>query len=120
MKTYIVDTYAWISYFEERKAFKEEIEQNYLETPSIALAELTRVMKKKKVSTEQARKVLNYVIENSLILELGIKNAIMAGEVAEREKLHLIDAIIYSYCNEEKQLLTGDLHFKNKRNAKLI
>ena len=48
MKTYIVDTYAWIAYFEGNKKFLSEIEQNILETPSIVLAELSKVLLVKK------------------------------------------------------------------------
>ena len=122
MKTYIVDTYAWISYFEGKEAFKfkEEIEDNDLETPSIVLAEITRVFRRKGLPWDVYSKTLNYIKRHSLILPLDTDHAIKSGEIAEREGLYLIDAIIYSYVDEDKDLLTGDEHFRGKPNVKLL
>lgn len=52
--------------------------------------------------------------ERSLILSLDETNTVQASEVADRERLHLIDGIIYSYVDEKLRLLTGDKHFKEK------
>ena len=120
MKSYIVDTYAWISYFEGEERFRGEIEENALYTPSIVLAEISRITTRKKVPTEKRRRVLDFIRARSLILNLDEDDAIKAGEVTEREGLYLIDGIIYSYANEHNNLLTGDKHFKDKTNVKLI
>jgi predicted nucleic acid-binding protein len=120
MKTYIVDTYAWISYFEGQEAFKEEIEDNELETPSIVLAEITRVFRRKRLPRDVYLKTLNYIKRRSLILPLDTNHAIKSGEIAEKEELYLIDAIIYSYVSEDKDLLTGDEHFRGKPSVKLL
>jgi predicted nucleic acid-binding protein len=120
MKTYIVDTYAWVSYFEGKKKFKEEIENNELYTPSIVLAEISRILKKKGVPKEKGTKILAFIKEHSLILSLDEANAVEAGETAEKEGLYLIDGIIYSYVDERAHLLTGDKHFRNKLFVNLI
>jgi len=120
MKTYIVDTYAWVSYFEGQKKFKEEIENNELYTPSIVLAEISRILKKKGVPKEKGTKILAFIKEHSLILSLDEANAVEAGETAEKEGLYLIDGIIYSYVYEHARLLTGDKHFRNKPFVNLI
>ena len=120
MKSYIVDTYAWISYFEGRKEFKETIENNDLYTPSIVLAEVSRVIKRKKVPTGKSTKILEFIKESGLILSLDETNAVEAGETAEKERLYLIDGIVYSYVDEHTHLLTGDKHFKNKPFVDLI
>jgi len=120
MKSYIVDTYAWISYFEGRKEFKEAIENNDLYTPSIVLAEVSRVIKRKKVPTGKSTKILEFIKESGLILSLDETNAVEAGETAEKERLYLIDGIVYSYVDERTHLLTGDKHFKNKPFVDLI
>jgi len=114
MKSYIVDTYAWISYFEGKEEFKDAIEENELYTPSIVLAEVSRILTRKKVPKRKSEKILNFIKERSLILSLDETNAVQAGEVAEREGLYLIDGIIYSYVDEKLRLLTGDKHFKDK------
>jgi predicted nucleic acid-binding protein len=120
MKSYIVDTYAWISYFEGKKHFKEAIEENELYTPSIVLAEISRILKRKKLPKSVSSKILNFIKERSLILSLDETNAVTAGETAEKERLYLIDGIVYSYADEHIYLLTGDKHFKNKPYVELI
>jgi len=114
MKTYIVDTYAWVAYFEGKEKFKTAIEENELYTPSIVLAEISRILAKKKVPREKSEKILGFIKKRSLILSLDEANAVEGGKIAEKEDLYLIDGIIYSYVNENMQLLTGDKHFKNK------
>jgi len=120
MKSYIVDTYAWISYFEGKKDFKEVIEENDLYTPSIVLAEVSKILKRKKVPKEKSTRILEFIKERSLILSLDETNAVEAGEIAEKEGLYLIDGIVYSYVDERTRLLTGDKHFKNKPFVNLI
>ncbi len=65
-------------------------------------------------------KILEFIKERSLILSLDENNAVEAGETAEREGLHLIDGIIYSYVDKNTHLLTGDRHFRNKSFVNLI
>ena len=120
MKSYIVDTYAWISYFEGKREFREAIEENELYTPSIVLAEVSRILKRKKVPKEKSTKILEFIKERSLILSLDETNAVEAGEIAEKEGLYLIDGIVYSYVDDHTHLLTGDKHFKNKPFVNLI
>lgn len=120
MKSYIVDTYAWVSYFEGKKEFKRAIEENELYTPSIVLAEFSRILVRKHVPQDKRTKILGFVRKRSLILSLDETNAVEAGEIAEKEGLHLIDGIIYSYVDEDVWLLTGDKHFMNKPFVNLI
>lgn len=114
MKTYIVDTYAWVSYFEGKTEFKALIEENELYTPSIVLAEMSRILARKKLPKEKVAKILGFIRKRSLILSLDETNAVEAGKIAEKEDLYLIDGIIYSYVDENNRLLTGDKHFRNK------
>ena len=120
MKTYVVDTYAWISYLEGKREFKALIEENELYTPSIVLAEISRILARKRVPNEKSNKILGFIKEHSLILSLDEISAVEAGRIADREGLYLIDGIIYSYVNENMRLLTGDKHFRNKSHADFI
>jgi len=120
MNTHIVDTYAWISYFEGKKEFKEAIEENELYTPSIVLAEISRILERKKIAKETSSRILEFIKERSIILSLDETNAVKAGEVAEKEGLYLIDGIIYSYVDQDTRLLTGDKHFKDKPSVDLF
>jgi len=120
MKSYIVDAHAWIAYLEGREKFKEVIEENELYTPSIVLAEISRILKRKRVPEDKRTKILEFIKERSLILSLDENNAVEAGETAEKEGLYLIDGIIYSYADEHTHLLTGDKHFRDKSFVDLI
>jgi len=120
MRTYIVDTYAWIAYFDKGGKIKEVIEKNYLETPSIVLAELSRVLARRKTNEALAQKTIDFVLKRSVILPLVAQNAVRAGKVAEKEGLNLADAIIYSYVTEGKTLLSGDEHFRGKPNVEFL
>lgn len=104
----------------EKREFREPIEGNDLHTPSIVLAEISRILKRKKVLKEKSTKILDFIKERSLILSLDESNAVEAGETAEKEGLYLIDGIIYSHANEHIHLLIGDKHFKNKPFVDLI
>ena len=121
MKTYIVDTYAWVSYFGDAASpLKSMLEGNYLETPTLVLSELTRILVKRKFSDAERNQAIDYVMQNSLVLPLTAERAIEAGNLCEAEGLHLADAIIYSYASAEKKLLTGDQHFSGKPFAEFI
>jgi len=120
MKSYITDTYAWIAYFEGKPKFREVMEKNELYTPSIVLAEIARILARKNMPKEKSERILEFIKERSLILPLDETNAIKAGEIAEKEDLHLIDGIVYSHVDEHTPLLTGDRHFKNKPFVNLI
>jgi len=120
MKTYIVDTYAWIAYFEGKTEYKTPIEENELYTPSIVLAEISRILARKKVPKEKSAEILGFIKKRSLILSLDETNAVEAGAKTEKEKLYLIDGIIYSYVSENMRLLTGDKHFRNKSHIDFI
>jgi len=96
------------------------MEENELYTPSIVLAEVSRILKRKKITKEAITKIFEFMKEHSLILSLDETNTVEAREKTEREELHLIDGIIYSYVDENTHLLTGDQHFKNKPFVELI
>lgn len=112
---YIVDTYAWIAYF-NKKRFKDIIEKEIVDTPTVVIAELMRTLVKKNVDKKIIEKIMAYVSGKGLILPLTIEEAKKSGVIAQKESLSLFDAIVYSYIIEEKdRLLTGDEHFKNKK-----
>jgi predicted nucleic acid-binding protein len=114
---YIADTYAWIAYL-NKKRFRQIIEGEIIETPTIVIAELTRTLKRKKMDDKSADRILDFVSRRGLILPLDFATARKGGETAEREGLSLVDAIIYSYVNDGNcRLLTGDEHLRGKPNV---
>lgn len=114
---YIADTYAWVSYF-NNKRFKEIIESEIIETPSLAIAELVKVLIKKQMNSKNIDVFLTFIMKRGLVLPLDFSSAKKGAEIAVSENLSLSDGIIYSYAlDENSKLLTGDEHFKGKRNV---
>ena len=120
MKNYIADTCAWIDYFNEERELKAPLEENTIKTPAIVVTEIVRVLHKKKFAPEKIRACLNFVFKHSIILPLDFGQAAKSGEIAFREKMHLGEAIVYSYASQENEVLTTDHHFKGKSFVKLI
>ncbi|MBI2079299.1 PIN domain-containing protein [Candidatus Micrarchaeota archaeon] len=114
---YIADTYAWIAYF-NKKRFQKFIENEIIETPTIVIAEIIRTFTRKKVNQDAITKLLEFIKRRGLILELDLDTSIKGGKLAETESLSLNDALIYAYLTDDScKLLTGDEHFKHKRNV---
>ena len=114
---YVADTYAWIAYFSRRR-FQKVVENEIIETPTVVVAELARTLKRKKIEEKTIEKMLQFVSRRGLILPLDFESAKKGGRVAEEEGLSLIDGIIYSYVSgDDCRLITGDEHFRNKKNV---
>jgi predicted nucleic acid-binding protein len=120
MKTYVVDTNAWIGYFDAETRFKAVIEESILETPASVVAEASIVMRRRGYPETLRKKVLDVIFEKSLILPLERAQAEKVGELVVEKKLHFADAIVYAYSNEEKHVLTKDRDFKGLPNVHFI
>lgn len=120
LETFVVDSHAWMSYFQKNPLLKELIEENSLKTPSIAVAELATVLRRRREQDKTIKQVLESVLERSTILDLDYAHAVKAGEIAVEEKMHLSDAMIYSYASERERVLTGDKDFAGKPFVKLV
>ncbi len=113
---YIADTYAWIAYF-NKKRFRELIENEIIETPTIVIAEVVRTLRRRKIEPKMIEKILQFISNRGLILPLDAESAKKGGEISNEENLSLVDAIIYAYVTDDNcRLITGDEHFKNKKN----
>lgn len=120
MQSVIVDTYAWMEYFDGNAAYKDLIERSNLKTPSLVLSEISRALSRRKVSASQTRTFIDFVFRRSVILPLEGEQAVTGGALAESERIPLADAIIYSYASEHEPLLTGDEHFRGKKHVLLV
>lgn len=119
-RCFVADTYAWIEYFSGNEAYAELFQESELKTPAIVVAELSRVLRRKRASPEKIAEAMKVVLEKSVILALDFERAGRVGEVCEAEKLDFADAIAYSYASEKCVFLTGDEHFRGKKNVLLI
>ena len=56
---YIADTYAWIAYLNKKK-FRQIIENEIIETPSIVVAEITKSLKRKQIDDKTIERLLAF------------------------------------------------------------
>ena len=119
-RCFVVDTYAWIEYFDGNKAYRNLILRNELKTPAMAVAELSRIFARRKVSQAETFMLMSFVSSQSAILPLGFEEASRGGSVCHKEKLAFADGVIYSYASAEEPLLTGDEHFRGKKNVQFV
>jgi len=117
MSSLVIDSSAWIDYFEGYGEVKDYIEKSKLKTPTIAIAEIVRVLEKKGKSKEKIMESVGYIKDISAIPELDFQHAISGAYLCRSENLDFADALIYSYATKEEPLLTTDLDFKDKENA---
>lgn len=120
MNCFIVDSHAWLNYLDSQSSLKEPMDSCILKTPQLVFAEVTRVLKRRKISEKQINEALGVMSRKSIILDLPVEKAIQAGFFCEEEHMHLSDAIVYSYASEKEPVLTGDPHFKGKKNVHFV
>ncbi len=109
-----------MAYFQEDACVKDMIETGNLKTPALVVAEITRALVRDKIPEEKIGELVGFIRDRSLILDLDFEHAKKTGGLAQREKLHLADAVVYSYASEEEPVLTGDPHFREKKFVQFI
>lgn len=127
MTRYLLDTWAWIEYYEGSKIGREvrdKLIQNQCYTSKVSIAELSDNFHRKDLVTNYSWKdILRYVSSNSEITGLTPSIASRAGKIRTKEMeeysgFGLIDAIILATAREKNlKVLTGDKHLKNKESA---
>lgn len=120
---YFLDSSIWIDYFlGEDSKIKEIIDsEHFLFTSVISLFELKKKIIKENIAKEKIEQFLSFMKERSIILKLDIQVCEYASELALKEKLHAMDALIYATSLLNKTtLVTKDNHFKNKEKVLLL
>ena len=112
----LVDSSGWIEYLLDTPRaewFAAAIEQReHLLVPVIALYEVHRVLSRK-IPAEALAVCLN-VMRMGLVLELSDQRAIAASEVAQRHRLAMADAVMYSMALEHQAtFLTQDQDYRD-------
>ena len=111
----LVDSSGWIEYLLDTPRaewFAAAIEQRErLLVPVIALYEVHRVLSRK-IPAEALAACLN-VMRMGLVLELNDQRAVAASEVAQRHRLAMADAVMYSMALEHQAaFLTQDQDYQ--------
>lgn len=112
----VFDTSAWIEYFEGSK--KGQIVRGKIDsaaeifTPSVCLAEIKLKYAREKPGLAEQR--LGFVLGRSAIVDLSRDIALLSADNKLKNKLYLIDSIIYSTAQFLKEdLLTSDVELQN-------
>lgn len=116
------DSWAWLEYFADAKkadrieAYIESEEQIY--TSSISLMEIkAKYIHEGKPYEER----MKFIEERSSIIDVDRGIALEAATIKASEGLHALDALIYACAKKVKtNLLSGDPHFKGKKNVEFL
>ncbi len=120
---YVLDTYAWVEYFQASKKgeiVKEIIENKKIATTIITIAELADSYLR---GGEELGERYHFIISHSTLIhltpELCMEGARIKKEMRKIEKdFGLIDGLIYAVAKELKaKLVTGDVHFKTVKDV---
>ena len=123
---YVVDTFAWIEYFngsEQGKKAKDYIEGEEIATPSIVIAEFTDKYQREKLNPAER---LGFIKNKSMILDLNDEIAEIAGRLnSERRKeakgWGLVDSIVLATARaQNSKVVTGDDHFRDLDDVVMI
>ena len=121
MSRYVLDSWAWVEYFEgssKGKRVKEIIfdSRNEIFTHSVSVAE---IISKAKRSGKDTDEVWTAITNNSKVLETRAENARDAGIThadvkSKNRNFSLADAFVLSSARDLKaKVITGDADFKN-------
>jgi len=120
--TVTFDSSAWIEYFAgsgKGRIVKKIVDGNEnVFTPSICLMEI-----KSKYVREgyEFQDRIDFICSRSSIIDITKEIALMGAEMNNKHKLYTVDALIYAASQMQKStLLTGDSHFKDLKNVKLL
>ena len=117
---YVLDSFAWLEYFGGNGKFRDFVEVEKTFTASTSLTEIVRALIRKGKSGTDIQKHIEYIRKKSTVIPIGIEEAVSAGFLAEHERLLFSDALIYALASENRKLVTGDAHFRGKRNVEFV
>ena len=125
---YLLDSFAWIEYFrgtEKGRKVKKVLENFNCFTPTVVIAEISDKYSREGYSFWD--KDLQFILENSVLLDLDLHIASDAGKMKQlvrkkyKNKFGLADAIILVSARKiNAKVVTGDKHFKPLINVEFL
>lgn len=109
-----MDTSAWLAMFDASSEIRGVIEHEDLLTPSIAVAEVAKILKQRGNSDEIIDSLISKIKRESAILPLDENNAALAGVLSIKNHFDFVDGVIYSYASKDRKVVSTDSDFKNK------
>ena len=116
----MVDTSAWVEFFEGNNEFQLLTTGVRLKTPLLVLGELLRVLSREGWFEAEIAAVIEKVKANSIIMHLDEGQVINAGSLSLKKKFSYIDALHYVFASDNEFFLTTDSWFKDVKNVKYV
>lgn len=127
MSKYILDSYAWVEYFQgtaKGEKVKSILEKNECFTSSLSIAEVSIKILRSGKDPKEANRIMNLISKE---LPIDNKTSFEAAKlyVEKRKKLKdigIVDVIIITQAREKNlKIVTGDTaHFKDEKNVVLL
>ena len=106
-------------YFKKGKIVKQILEgKDHVFTPSICIMEIKN---KYLQEGQKFQDRIDFICKNSSIIDIDQEVALITADIKNTYKLYTVDALVYTIAQRQKStLLTGDAHFKDLENVKLL
>jgi predicted nucleic acid-binding protein len=118
----VFDSSAWLEYFSgsnKGKVVRDIIEsQEEILTPSVCISEIKRKYLREE---KEYKSRVKFITDRSKIIKIDLNIASIAADISYKEKLYMVDALVYACAVFVKSsFLTGDHHFEKLKNIKLL
>jgi predicted nucleic acid-binding protein len=118
---FFIDSSAWLGYLLGNLPETKPIIESQETTLFTSIITIHEVYKKLKIIGKNPKEGINFIEENSIIINLTKETAINAAENCEKYALHTIDGLIYTSAQETKAIfITADNDFANLPNTKIL
>lgn len=109
----LIDSSIWLEYFFNGKC-KEIIEQEeMLVISALSIFEIENKLTKEKIESKKIRECMDFIKLKSIVIQVNADIAHKAVEVAIKNKLATVDALIYATAlTQNAFLITGDNDFR--------
>jgi predicted nucleic acid-binding protein len=88
---------------------------------TLSLLEVKRKLKKDNISVEKISKVVQFMTQRSIVMDVTQEISEMASDISLSNDLPVVDSIMYTTASLNKSILvTGDPQYKNIKNTVVI
>jgi toxin FitB len=112
---HLLDSSAWLAYFFAEKNEAQTLieDEGILLTSVVSLFEVKRKLLRDKVPPARVEKVMLFIMERSIIIDIDDRIADGAVGLSLKHDLGMADALIYASALQERAVLvTGDNDFR--------
>jgi len=118
---FFIDSSAWLGYLLGNLPETKPIIESQETTLFTSIITIHEVYKKLKVFGKNPKEGINFIEENSIIINITKETAINSAENCEKYSLHTIDSLIYTSAQETKTtFITADNDFVNLPNTRIL